>query len=56
MLQRQKKPRNEAKSQCQGQSYQKWYASLRHSERNQHTKFGIPTSNNVLDMVQTRLF
>ena len=41
------KPRKETKSQCQGQSDPKWYASLRHHKRNQHTKFGIPTSNNI---------
>ena len=47
--------RNEARSQCQGQSDPKWYAPLRHPKRNQHTKFGIPTSNNIGDMLQTRL-
>ena len=50
------KPRNEARSQCQGQSDPKWYAPLRHLKRNQHTKFGIPTSNNIGDMLQTQLF
>ena len=51
-----KKPRNDARSQCQGKSDPKWYAPLRHPKRNQHTKFEIPTSNNIGDMLQTRLF
>ena len=51
-----RKPRNEAISQCHGKSDPKWYAPLRHPKRNQHTKFGIPTSNNIEDMLQTRLF
>ena len=46
MLQTQK-PRNETRSQCQGQSDPKWYAPLHQTKRNQHTKFGIPTSNNI---------
>ena len=50
------KPRNEARSQCQGQSDPKWYAPLPHQKRNQHPKFGIPTSNNIGDMLQTQLF
>ena len=29
---------------------------LYHPKRNQHTKFGIPTLNNIGDMLQTRLF
>ena len=41
------KPRNEARSQCQGQSDSKWYAPLRHLKRNHHPKLGIPTSNNI---------
>ena len=53
-----KKPRNEARSQCQGQSQSdpKWYAAFRHPKRNQHTKFGIPTSNDIGEMLDTRLF
>ena len=42
-----KKPRNEARSQCQGQSDPKWYAPLRNPIRNQHTKIGFPTSNDI---------
>ena len=53
---RHEKPRNEARSQCQGKSDPKWYAPLRHPKRYQHTEFGIPTSNNIGDMLQTRLF
>ena len=56
MLQTQKKTRNEARSHCQGQSDPKWYAPLGHSKGNQHTKFEIPTSNNIGDMLQTQLF
>ena len=48
------KPRNEARSQCQGQSDPKWYAPLCHPKRNHHPKFGIPTSNNIGDMHQTQ--
>ena len=55
MLQSQK-PINEARNQCQGKSDPKWYVPLRHPKRNQHSKFGIPTSNNIGDMCQTGLF
>ena len=51
-----RKPKNEARRQCQGQSDPKWYAPLRHPKRNQHPEFGIPTSNNIGDMLQTQLF
>ena len=51
-----RKPRNEAKSQYQAQSDPKWYAPLHHPKRNQHTKFGIPTTNNIGDTLQTQLF
>ena len=50
------KPRNEARSQCQGQSDSKWYAPLRHPMRNHDPKFGIPTSNNIGDMLWTQSF
>ena len=53
---RQETLRNEARSQCQGKIDPKWYAPLRHPKSNQHTEFVIPTSNNVGDMLQTRLF
>ena len=53
---RHEKPRSEARSQCEGKSDTIWYAPLRHPKRNQHTKFGIPTSNNIGDMLHTRLF
>ena len=42
-------PRNKARSQRQCKSDRKWYAPLRHPKRNLHTKFGIPTSNNIED-------
>ena len=54
MCSKQEKPRNEARSQCQGQSDPKWYAPLCHPKRNHHPKFGIPTSNNIGDMHQTQ--
>ena len=53
---RHEKPRNEARSQCQGKSDLKWYAPLHHPKRNLHINFGIPTSNNIEDMLQMRLF
>ena len=50
------KPRNKARSQCLGQSDSKWYAPLCHPKRNHHPKFGIPTSNNIGDMLWTQQF
>ena len=35
---------------------QLWYATLRHPKMHPHTKFEIPTSNNVRDMLRTQLF
>ena len=35
---------------------QLWYATLRHPKMHPHTKFEIPTSNNIRDMPWTRLF
>ena len=35
---------------------QGWCATLCHPMMHQHTKFGIPTSNNIGDMLRTRLF
>ena len=32
----------------------KWHATLRHPKMHPHTKFGIPTSNNIGDMHQTQ--
>ena len=32
------------------------YATLFHPKMHQHTKFEIPTSNNIRDMLRTRLF
>ena len=32
------------------------YATLIHPEMRAHTKFGIPTSNNIRYMLQTRFF
>ena len=32
----------------------KWYMTLRYPKMYPHTKFGIPTSNNIGDMDQTR--
>ena len=48
------KPRNKVRS--QGQSDPKWYAPIRHPERNQNTKFGISNLNNIGNMLQTQLF
>ena len=33
-----------------------WYVTLRHPMMHAHTKFLIPTSNDMRDMLQTRLF
>ena len=33
-----------------------WYATLRHPKMYPHTKFEIPTSNNIRDMLRTGLF
>ena len=35
---------------------QLWYATLPHLKMHPHTKFEIPTSNNIRDMLRTRLF
>ena len=35
---------------------QLWYAALCHPNMHPHTKFMIPTLNNIRDMLQTRLF
>ena len=35
---------------------QLWYATLPYLKRHPHTKFEIPTSNNIRDMLQTWLF
>ena len=35
---------------------QLWYATLPHSKMHSHTKFEIPTSNNIRDKLRTRLF
>ena len=35
---------------------QLWYVILRHPKMHPHTKFEIPTSNNIRDMLWTRLF
>ena len=32
------------------------YATLIHPDMRAHTKFGIPTSNNIRNMLQTRFF
>ena len=34
---------------------QLWYAILRHRKMHPYTKFEIPTSNNIKDMLRTRL-
>ena len=31
---------------------QKWYMTLRHPKMHLHTKFGIPTSKNIRDMLR----
>ena len=33
-----------------------WYATLRHPKMHPHNKFEFPTSNNIRDMLRTRLF
>ena len=35
---------------------QLWYRTLRHPKMHPHTKFEIPTSNNIRDMLRTKLF
>ena len=35
---------------------QLWYGTLRHPKMHSHTKFEIPTSNNIRDMLRTQLF
>ena len=35
---------------------QKWYATLRHPKMYPHTKFGIPISKNIGDMLRTQQF
>ena len=35
---------------------QLWYVTLRHAKMHPHTKFKIPTANNIKDMLRTRLF
>ena len=35
---------------------QLWYATLHHPKMHPHTKLEIPTSNNLKDMLRTRLF
>ena len=35
---------------------QLWYATLSYLKMHPHTKFEIPTSNNIRDMFRTRLF
>ena len=35
---------------------QLWYATLPHPKMHSLTKFEIPTSNNIRDMLRTRLF
>ena len=32
----------------------KWYMTLRHPKMYPHTKFGIPNSKNIRDMLQTQ--
>ena len=34
----------------------KWYAPIRHPKKSPHTKFVIPTSNNIGDIFEIRLF
>ena len=35
---------------------QKWYVMLRHPKLHPHSKFGIPTFNNIRDMLRTPFF
>ena len=34
----------------------KWYTPIRHPKKSPHTKFVIPTSNNIGDIFEIRLF
>ena len=34
----------------------KWYMTLRYPKMHPHTKFGIPNSKNIRDMLWTQLF
>ena len=34
----------------------KWYSPIRHPKKSAHTKFVIPTSNNIGDIFEIRLF
>ena len=41
---------------CEVRVTQLWYATLPHPKMHSHTKFEIHTSNNIRDMLVTRLF
>ena len=46
------KPRSEVKVTVT----RKWYMTLRHPKMHPHTKFGIPNSKNIKDMLGTQYF
>ena len=39
----------------QGKGNPKWYAPFCHLKMNPHTQYGIPTSNNIGDTLQTQI-
>ena len=46
----------EIKSQVKVTVTRKWNRTIRHSKMHSHTKFGIPTSNNIRDMLRYKKF
>ena len=46
----------ETRSEVRVKVTQLWYATLPYLKMHPHTKFEIPTSNNIRDMLWTRLF
>ena len=48
--------KNEVKVKFKVSVTRKWYTTLHNPKMHPHTKFGIPTSNNIRDMFWTRLF
>ena len=46
----------ETRSEVKATVTQLWYATLRHPKMHPYTKFEIPTSNNMRDILKTRLF
>ena len=46
----------ETRSEVKVTVIQGWYATLSHSKMHANTKFGIPTSNDIRNMLPTQLF